>query len=128
MVGRPSHAKALSLWMNCIRVGEWRIPTRGPMELAYDRAWLDAPEARPLSLSLPLPLEAVPLTSSAVGTYFDNLLPDYEPIRRRIASRFHLADTSPFSLLAEIGRDCVGALQMLPVNADAPTADGTQGL
>ncbi len=119
-VGRPSRAKALSLWMNGIRVGEWRIPTRGPMELAYDKAWLDAPEARPLSLSLPLPLEPVPLTSPAVGTYFDNLLPDYEPIRRRIASRFHLGDTSPFGLLAEIGRDCVGALQMLPVNAEAP--------
>ena len=120
MVGRPSHAKALSLWMNGLRVGEWRIPTRGPMELAYDQAWLAAPEARPLSLSLPLPLAPVPLTSAAVGSYFDNLLPDYEPIRRRIASRFRLADTSPFSLLAEIGRDCVGALQLLPVNAEAP--------
>ncbi|MBW8843745.1 MAG: HipA domain-containing protein [Burkholderiales bacterium] len=120
MAGRPSHAKALSLWMNGLRVGEWRIPTRGPMELAYDPTWLAAPEARPLSLSLPLPLAPVPLTSAAVGSYFDNLLPDHEPIRRRIASRFRLADTSPFNLLAEIGRDCVGALQLLPVNADAP--------
>lgn len=120
MAGRPSHAKALSLWMNGQRVGEWRIPTRGPMELAYDTAWLAAPEARPLSLSLPLPLAPVPLTSAAVGHYFDNLLPDYEPIRRRIASRFRLADTSPFALLAEIGRDCVGALQLLPVDAAAP--------
>jgi len=120
MAGRPSHAKALSLWMNGIRVGEWRIPTRGPMELAYDRAWLDAPEARPLSLSLPLPLHSVPLTTPAVGSYFDNLLPDHEPIRRRIASRLRLPDTTPFGLLAEIGRDCVGALQLLPVDAPAP--------
>ncbi|HEY8880125.1 MAG TPA: HipA domain-containing protein [Roseateles sp.] len=120
MAGRPSLTKALALWMNGLRVGEWRIPTRGPMELAYDPDWLAAPEARPLSLSLPLPLAPVPLTSAAVGHYFDNLLPDHEPIRRRIASRFRLADTSPFALLAEIGRDCVGALQLLPVNADAP--------
>jgi serine/threonine-protein kinase HipA len=90
------------------------------MELAYDKAWLSAPQTRPLSLSLPLPLEPVPLSSPAVENYFDNLLPDYEPIRRRIASRFRLADMSPFSLLAEVGRDCVGALQLLPVDAEAP--------
>lgn len=120
MAGRPSHAKALSLWMNGLRVGEWRVPTRGPMALAYDPDWLDAPQARPLSLSLPLPLDPVPLTSPAVASYFDNLLPDHEPIRRRIAARFRLADTNPFDLLAEIGRDCVGALQMLPVDATAP--------
>lgn len=120
MAGRPSHAGALSLWMNGLRVGEWRLPTRRPMELVYDAAWLGAPEARPLSLSLPLPLHPVPLATPAVGHYFDNLLPDHEPIRRRIASRFRLADTTPFSLLAEIGRDCVGALQLLPVDAAAP--------
>ncbi len=123
MAGRPSHAKALSLWMNGVRVGEWRIPTRGPMELAYDESWLSAPEARPLSLSLPLPLEPVLLTTPAVGIYFDNLLPDYEPIRRRIASRFRLVDIAPFTLLSEIGRDCVGALQLLPADAAAPRVD-----
>lgn len=120
MAGRPSHAKALSIWMNGLRVGEWRIPTRGAMELAYDESWLNADQARPLSLSLPLPLDPVPLRSAAVGCYFDNLLPDHEPIRRRIAARFRLGDTSPFSLLAEIGRDCVGAVQLLPVDAPAP--------
>ena len=123
MAGRPSHARALSLWMNGVRVGEWRIPTRGAMELAYDDTWLSAREARPLSLSLPLPLDPVPLTTPAVGTYFDNLLPDYEPIRRRIASRFKLGDIAPFTLLSEIGRDCVGALQLLPVDAAAPRVD-----
>jgi serine/threonine-protein kinase HipA len=109
--------------MNGQRVGEWRLPARGPMALAYDEAWLSAPEARPLSLSLPLPLDPVPLTGPAVASYFDNLLPDHEPIRRRIASRFRLADTAPFTLLSEIGRDCVGALQLLPADADAPRID-----
>jgi serine/threonine-protein kinase HipA len=120
VAGRPSRAKALSIWMNGLRVGEWRIPTRGPMELAYDAAWLESEQARPLSLSLPLPLHPVPLSTPAVGSYFDNLLPDYEPMRQRIAARFRLRDTSPFSLLGEIGRDCVGAVQLLPEGATAP--------
>jgi len=123
MAGRPSHARALSLWMNGKRVGEWRIPTRGAMELAYDASWLVAPEARPLSLSLPLPLDPVPLTSAAVGSYFDNLLPDEASVRRRMASRFGLKDIDPFTLLSEIGRDCVGALQLLAVDAEAPRVD-----
>lgn len=123
MAGRPSRARALSLWMNGQRVGEWRLPSRGPMELAYDERWLASPQARPVSLSLPLPLVPVPLTTPAVGPYFDNLLPDADVIRRRIAARFRLPDVEPFTLLAEIGRDCVGALQLLPVDADAPEVE-----
>jgi serine/threonine-protein kinase HipA len=49
-----------------------------------------------------------------VADYFDNLLPDSERIRRRIALRYQTGGTAPFELLARIGRDCVGAIQMLP--------------
>jgi len=128
MAGRKSRSRALSIWMNGIRVGEWRIPARGPMELAYDDAWLASDHARPLSLSLPLPLQPVPLATPAVGNYFDNLLPDHEPLRRRVAARFRLEDTQPFTLLAEIGRDCVGAVQLLPADAIAPRADRIESL
>jgi serine/threonine-protein kinase HipA len=31
-MGRPSHARALSVWTNGLRVGTWRIPSRGDME------------------------------------------------------------------------------------------------
>lgn len=119
-MGRPSHSRALGLWMNGERVGEWRLPTRGPMELVYADTWLNSPAARPLSLSLLMPFEPVPLRTAAVAAYFDNLLPDNEAIRRRIAARFRVADLEPFNLLAEIGRDCVGALQLLPSDAPAP--------
>ncbi|WP_425306154.1 type II toxin-antitoxin system HipA family toxin [Cupriavidus gilardii] len=46
--------------------------------------------------------------------YFDNLLPDTREIRERIARRYRTGSTDAFDLLAEIGRDCVGALQLLP--------------
>jgi serine/threonine-protein kinase HipA len=49
-----------------------------------------------------------------VEAYFDNLLPDSEPIRRRLQDRFHAASRGAFDLLAAIGRDCVGAVQLLP--------------
>ena len=53
-MGRASHTRALSVWANGQRVGTWRIPARGEMELQYERSWLDLPGGRPLSLSPPV--------------------------------------------------------------------------
>lgn len=113
-MGRRSHGRGLSLWMNGQRVGTWVLPTRGPMELRYEPDWMASAAGRPLSLSLLFPADpAQPLKGPAVGHYFDNLLPDHPDIRRRIATRFRTGDTDPFSLLEAIGRDCVGAVQLL---------------
>ena len=113
--GRPSQSRALAAWMNGFLVGEWRIPRSAPMEFCYDQSWLDNTESRrPLSLSLPLPLENVPLRGAAVEHYFDNLLPDNGAIRLRLQSRFNTRNQGAFDLLTAIGRDCVGALQLLP--------------
>ena len=91
------------------------------MEFQYDPSWLDNREVRrPLSLSLPLPVENAPLHGPVVEHYFDNLLPDSDPIRRRLQSRFHTESQGAFDLLAAIGRDCAGALQLLP-SAVVPT-------
>jgi serine/threonine-protein kinase HipA len=109
----PRVLRSLAVWANGIRVGEWRAPPRGAMEFLYDDDWLAADEARPLSLSLPL-RATIPHKGTAVEAYFDNLLPDSEPIRRRLQQRFQAASGGPFDLLAAIGRDCVGAVQLLP--------------
>jgi serine/threonine-protein kinase HipA len=102
------------VWANGLRVGRWLVPTRGPMEFSYDAAWVASKHARPLSLSLPINLDGLPLTGDKVGFFFDNLLPDSEAIRQRVRSRFHTKSGDAFDLLEAIGRDCVGALQLLP--------------
>ncbi len=107
-------ARQLAVWANGVRVGDWRLPARGRMTFQYDATWLEKDEARPLSLSLPLTLDPAPHTGAAVEAYFDNLLPDSEPIRRRLQDRFHTASRNAFDLLAALGRDCVGAVQILP--------------
>lgn len=109
------------MWANGVRVGEWRLPSRGATEFEYDTDWLATPEARPLSLSLPLTLDRVPHRGTVVDAYFDNLLPDSDPIRRRLQARYHTASRNAFDLLSAIGRDCVGAVQILP--ADEVPAD-----
>jgi serine/threonine-protein kinase HipA len=84
------------------------------MEFRYDPTWVESPEARPLSLSLPINLDGQPIKGDRVGFYFDNLLPDSETIRRRVQDRFHTRGGSAFDLLEAVGRDCVGAIQLIP--------------
>jgi serine/threonine-protein kinase HipA len=113
--------------MNGILVGQWRVMRNGVTEFQYDQTWLDNRVARrPLSLSLPLPMENAPLRGPAVANYFDNLLPDSAPIRRRLQSRFHTGSQDAFDLLAAIGRDCVGAVQLLPPDEEPLGVKTTQ--
>jgi serine/threonine-protein kinase HipA len=118
-VGRRSHSRSLSIWANGERVGAWRIPARGEPELVYDAEWMASPAGRPLSLSLPL--AATGLKGQVVNSYFDNLLPDSRAIRERLATRFGTASTDAFALLRAVGRDCVGAIQLLTEDEE-PTA------
>lgn len=97
------------------------------MELRYAREWIDHPLGRPLSLSLPFPLEDTPLKGERVANYFDNLLPDSDAIRKRIASRFKTSSLAPFDLLTAIGRDCVGAVQLLAEDETPSGVDRIEG-
>jgi serine/threonine-protein kinase HipA len=117
---RQSKSRALRVWLNGIAVAKWDLPARGEQSLTYDQAWLSSPDCRPLSLSLPAQIGGAPHKGEAVANYFDNLLPDNDAIRRRIQSKFNTPGTDSFSLLEAIGRDCVGAVQLLPLNSTAP--------
>ncbi len=111
---RSSRRRALGLWMNGAFVGTWRIGSGSEDVLEYDAHWKASPQGRPLSLSLPFVPGSTPHRGEVVRAYFDNLLPDSQDIRARAASRFRARSTNAFDLLAQIGRDCVGALQILP--------------
>jgi serine/threonine-protein kinase HipA len=106
---------ALNVWMNGELVGVWFSTRSGNPAFAYEESWLRSPAARALSLSLPI-TAGREIRGPAVENYFDNLLPDNEQIRKRLRSRFKARSTEAFDLLSAIGRDCVGAVQLLPTN------------
>lgn len=124
-MGRPSKNQTLCVWMNGLIVGDWKVGTNGTNEFTYDKSWLSQAEARPISLSMPLRSE--PYKGERVRAYFDNLLPDNEQIRQRIQSNFGTSSISPFDLLTEIGRDCVGAIQLLPYGDDPKNLHKIEG-
>jgi len=105
----------LNIWMNGVYVGFWQR-NLGVEDLYYDQDWVDSEQGRPLSLSLPFTPGNQKHRGDKVKFYFDNLLPDSTQIRDRLARKFSAKSTSPFDLLVELGRDCVGAIQLLAVD------------
>lgn len=106
---------ALSVWMNGQHVGEWQL-VAGEHRFQYDGEWLQSPAARVLSLSMPFTPGNAPHRGPVVRNYFDNLLPDHDAIRQRLREKFSAASAEAFDLLQAIGRDCVGAIQILPAD------------
>lgn len=122
---RAGKSGALGLWMNGQRVGTWGVTAQGEHQLHYDETWLASSLGRPISLSMPLRPAAAPYKGELVRNYFENLLPDNDNIRQRLARRFSTGSEA-FRLLAEIGRDCVGALQILPAGETPPATQTIQ--
>lgn len=116
---RTSTHPPLNVFLNNRLVGQLRREKSGAIDFRYDESWLTWEYAMPVSLSLPLREDRY--IGAPVIAVFDNLLPDNIDIRKRVSARMQAGGTDAYSLLSAIGRDCVGALQFLPID-EAPNA------
>ncbi len=112
-MGRPSKTKELNVWMNGELVGKWSQSPLGEHSFAYGENWIESKFARPISLSMPLRPPEIPYRGPKVEAFFDCLLPDNQDIRKRFQNRFGTSSIQAMDLLAEMGRDCIGAIQIL---------------
>jgi serine/threonine-protein kinase HipA len=103
--------------MNGELVGEWTTLRTGTPLFRYTATWSQSPRARALSLSMPITAD-LEVRGVVVDNYFDNLLPENPAFRRRLRERFGTRSTQAFDLLEAIGRDCVGAVQLLPTHQE----------
>lgn len=111
-MGRKRKSGMLTVALNGRIVGSLARAADGATRFDYAGEWLGWEFAIPVSRSMPLVDR--PFTGTPVRAVFDNLLPDDDRIRSRIAARVGAEGTDAFSMLAALGRDCVGALQFLP--------------
>lgn len=109
----PPSTKRLEVWMNGLHAATWSV-SAGVPRLQYDPEWVASSVGRALSLSLPFVPGNHPHRGDVVENYFDNLLPDSVEIRKRLQTKFGCRTPETFNLLTAIGRDCVGAVQLLP--------------
>jgi serine/threonine-protein kinase HipA len=124
MARRPAHIP-LNVFLNGRLVGVLRREASGAIDFLYDQEWLTWESTFPISLSLPLREDRY--IGAPVINVFDNLLPDSDAIRRRVAERVGAGGTDAYSLLAALGHDCVGALQFLPDGIDPGPAGKIEG-
>jgi serine/threonine-protein kinase HipA len=92
-----------------------RLP-QGRLRFTYLPSWVEA-KGRPLSLSLPV--RAEPFEDDECGPFFTGLLPEGDFLRA-VARAFAVSADNPFSVLAEIGGECAGAVAVGPLGSDAP--------
>jgi serine/threonine-protein kinase HipA len=126
MAGRPQNKRVLDIWMNGEFVGKWRVTSNGHT-FAYDDSWYGNHFSRPISLSMPL-VPGLIYSGEIVEDFFDNLLPDNQDIRKRVASRLSARSNSAFDLIEKAGRDCVGAITVLPAGSAMPDVCKIEGV
>ncbi|WP_208108351.1 HipA domain-containing protein [Paludibacterium purpuratum] len=108
--------------MNRELVGYWHFTEAAGHRFQYDAHWLESPFCRPLSLSLPLRSAHDPWHGAPVSRFFDNLLPEQPLQRQRLRLHFGAPSASSFDLLAHIGLDCPGAIQITRDDQPPPLA------
>lgn len=111
-MSRPRQNVPLRVILNNRLVGHLLKEPAGAIHFRYDQSWLVREKAVPVSLSLPLREDAY--RGEPVVAVFENLLPDSDLLKKRIAEKVGARGTDAYSLLSQIGRDCVGALQFVP--------------
>lgn len=115
MTRRRTHPR-LHVYQNGELVGYFSKQPSGAVEFIYAEEWLANERAYPVSLSLPLREDA--FKGAPVIAVFENLLPDSQDIKARVAEKVGADGTDAYSLLSQIGHDCVGSLQFFPEGAD----------
>jgi len=98
---------------------------KGRFQFTYDDSYRKSPSAIPLSISMPL--ARAEHDDKAARPFMWGLLPENDDTLANWGRRFGVSPRNPFALLAEVGEDLQGAIQMVPPDklADLKKREGT---
>jgi serine/threonine-protein kinase HipA len=86
---------------------------------SYDPDYLTAPDAVPISLTIPLSRD--PLETWGLHPFFRNLLPEGW-LRALAVAKLKVAEDDELGLLLATGADCAGAVEITALDNDQPAA------
>jgi serine/threonine-protein kinase HipA len=106
----------LEVFLHDERIGRLERLPQARLRFTYHPDWVEA-EGPPISLALPVRPE--PFEDGECGPFFAGLLPEGDFLRA-VARAFGVSADNPFSVLAEIGGECAGAVAVGPVGGTPP--------
>ena len=106
----------LDIWLHGRHLATLTEPGRLEYRLTFTDEALDTFGQRRALLSMSLLTTARPLQTRHVRHFLDGLLPEGQ-IRSEIARRIGVAEYDVMALLAHVGRECAGAVQVLEQGA-----------
>ena len=89
------------------RIGALTADSFSDAKFTYDRDYLDNPNARALSISLPLTDET--FSPERTRNYFEGMLPEGF-LRRSVAQKMRTEESDYIAMLAGLGKECIGAV------------------
>lgn len=101
-----------------VHVGVLRGKSHHDAQFSYSVSYLSDPDARPISIRLPL--QEAAFSAELTRNYFEGLLPEGFT-RRSVAQWMHLDENDYLSILYGLGRECLGAVQITS-EGEAPEA------
>lgn len=102
----------LATYLDGRRIGTLTQTEQGNLTFSYVDAYRRQRGATPLSLSLPLARAEHP--NRPTRAFLQGLLPDSAGRLAELSREFGVSPRNPFGLLAHMGRDAAGAVQILP--------------
>ncbi|WP_417562851.1 HipA domain-containing protein [Microbacterium sp.] len=105
-------ADVLDVWLDGRYAGKLMRGQQDEVEFLYDELYRADARSTPLSASMPK--RELGHGPDVVMPWLSNLLPDAEEVRSRWAAKFGERRTDPFTLLAHMGEDAPGSVQVIP--------------
>jgi len=104
---------ALDVWLDGSVVAELTMNRRRVPQLRYRLEYVERRGEGALGLTIPLPVTSQPYRGDLVDHWIEGLLPEGET-RTVLERYFRVRRGDGFGLLRAIGRDCAGAVAILP--------------
>jgi serine/threonine-protein kinase HipA len=105
--------RELDVWLGGRVVADLTVNRRQIAQLRYRDDYVAERGEQSLGLSVPLPVSSQPFKGRLVDRWIESLLPEGET-RTILEQYFRVRRGDGFALLAALGRDCAGAVALMP--------------